>query len=274
MRFAIAQESRIGDRKTNQDRLGYRQSRETLLLVVADGMGGHLHGELAAQVATDVLFEAFGREALPRLSDPFLFLTRCFAEAHDQIARVADMRGLYEVPRTTCVACVIQDGVAYWAHAGDSRLYLVRNGRIQGQTRDHTRVRQLLDQGLITLEMVQDHPERNRLYSCLGGDYPPQVDYSHKTPLFPGDTLALCSDGAWGQVDEAFLVETLSWGQPADSVPRILDEALRQSTGESDNLSLIVLRWEDTANHGSVSESPNDEEIERAIDEIRGIRRS
>lgn len=274
MRFTIAQDSRVGDRKNNQDRLGYRKSRETVLLVVADGMGGHLHGELAAQLATDVLFESFEREALPRLSDPFLFLTRCFAEAHDQIERVAENRGLAESPRTTCVACILQDGIAYWAHAGDSRLYLIRNHRIQGQTRDHTRVRQLLDQGLITLDMAQDHPERNRLYSCLGGTYPPQVDYSHKTPLFPGDTIALCSDGAWGQVDEAFLVETLSYASPQDAVPKILDEALRRGDGESDNLSLLVLRWEDTANHGSVTESPKDDDIERAIDEIRGIRRN
>ena len=273
MKFTIAQDSRIGDRKNNEDRLGYRQSRETVLLVVADGMGGHLYGELAAQVATDVLFDAFEREALPRLSDPFLFLTRCFAEAHDQIERVAENRGLAESPRTTCVACILQDGVAYWAHAGDSRLYLVRNRRIQGQTRDHTRVRQLLDQGLITPDMAHDHPERNRLYSCLGGPYPPQVDYSHKTPLFPGDTLALCSDGAWGQVDENFLIETLSFRPPTEAVSRILDEALRRGEGESDNLSLVVLRWENAAHHGNVTESPSDEEVVRAIDEIRGIRR-
>jgi serine/threonine protein phosphatase PrpC len=149
MRFTIYQESRTGKRASNQDRIAHCYSREALLMLVADGMGGHLHGELAAQIATQYITQAFQREARPRLPDPGLFLSRALTGAHHAILDDALDRLLPEAPRTTLVACVVQDGAAHWAHAGDSRLYLLRRGHIVTRTRDHSRTQLMIDQGLL-----------------------------------------------------------------------------------------------------------------------------
>ena len=101
---------------------------------------------------------------------------------------------LKDSPRTTCVACIIQDNIAYWAHAGDSRLYLLRGGKVVTHTRDHSRVQLLIDQGLINESQAAVHPDRNKVYSCLGGQQSPEIEFSRKTPLVAGDVLALCTD--------------------------------------------------------------------------------
>ena len=113
MRFTIYQESRIGQRASNQDRIAHCYSREALLMLVADGMGGHLHGELAAHIAAQHITQAFQREARPRLPDPGLFLSRALVGAHHAILDDALDRLLPEAPRTTLVACVVQDGAAH-----------------------------------------------------------------------------------------------------------------------------------------------------------------
>ena len=137
MRFTIYQESRQGGRHNNEDRTTYCYSRDALLMVVADGMGGHHYGEIAAQIAVQTLADTFQREARPLLTDPFRFLQKSMSNAHHAILDYASRHRLRDTPRTTCVACVVQDSIAYWAHAGDSRLYLMRNGKVQAQTRDH-----------------------------------------------------------------------------------------------------------------------------------------
>lgn len=296
MKFTIFQETRTGRRKDNQDRLSYSYSRESLLMVVADGMGGHLHGEVAAQIAVQSLTEAFQRESLPRLPDPFLFLSWGLTNAHHAIADYAAGHGLAEAPRTTCVACVVQDNIAYWAHAGDSRLYVIRDHRVLVRTRDHSRVQMMIDQGLISEQEAQRHPARNRVYSCLGGGHTPQIDFSRKTPLAAGDVIALCSDGVWGPLDDATLVDVLSTAGVMQAVPQLLDDAEARAGETCDNLSLIALNWED--NYGddttsliethtmpldahttqmegfdSARERENElseADIERAIEEIRG----
>jgi PPM family protein phosphatase len=121
MKFSIYQESRIGARKYNQDRMAHSYTRDALLAVLADGMGGHLHGEVAAQIAVQFITERFQREATPELPDPLLFLLKAIIGAHHTILDYAADGGLLETPRTTCVACVIQDNVAYWAKAASPR---------------------------------------------------------------------------------------------------------------------------------------------------------
>jgi serine/threonine protein phosphatase PrpC len=294
MKFTIFQESRCGQRPNNEDRIGYCYSREALLLVVADGMGGHYYGEVAAQIAVQTLAGAFQREAAPKLADPFLFLQKAINNAHSAILDYSAESRLDDSPRTTVVACIVQDNVAYWAHAGDSRLYLFRGGRVLAQTRDHSRVQLLLDQGTISEAQAATHPERNKIWSCLGGSLPPEIEFSRKTALEAGDVIVLCSDGVWEPLSGDLMALSLKDGNVMEAVPMLLDQAELRAGDRADNLSMIVVRWEDSyfdlsnsaistqsmaidtyATHlDEFGRAPaykselSDEEIERAIDEI------
>ncbi|MDR2625863.1 MAG: serine/threonine-protein phosphatase [Zoogloeaceae bacterium] len=245
MRFTIYQESRQGGRRNNEDRVAHCYSREALLVVVADGMGGHHYGEIAAQIAVQTLIHAFQREARPTLTDPFSFLQQNIDAAHCAILDYAPQHKLDDSPRTTLVACVVQDNLAYWAHAGDSRLYLVRRGRVISQTRDHSKVRYLLDEGLISPAQAERHPERNKIYSCLGGSLFPEVTYSRRTRLETNDLLILCTDGLWNTMPDNALVRALSVPHLPEAGRRFMQHAERQGGASGDNLTLAVVRWEE-----------------------------
>jgi serine/threonine protein phosphatase PrpC len=245
MKFSIYKESRQGARRSNEDRVGYSYSRDALLLVIADGMGGHLHGEVAAHIAVQFLTEAFQRLVRAKLPDPFLFLLENITGAHHAILDYAEARGLLETPRTTCVAAIVQDSVAYWAHAGDSRLYHIRDGRVHGRTRDHSRVQMLVDQGRVREEAVGAHPERNRILNCLGAMTPPQVQLSRKAVLGAGDTLLLCTDGLWGPLSARAICAELLKRDIMSAIPHLLDIAEERAGDACDNLSVVAMTWED-----------------------------
>lgn len=254
MKFTIFHDSRIGRRNTNQDRLAWAQTDEAIFLVVADGMGGHRHGEVAAQIAVQQLIAAFRGAANPTLDSPAEFLARSIAEAHGAINDYTSLRAipLADAPRTTCVACVIQDGRATWAHVGDSRLYLVRGGRTVVHTIDHSHVQMLVDLGQITADEAERHPQRNLVTTCLGGDVPPRIDVSEAALLLSGDILALCSDGVWAPLGNALPAGITA---PLErSVPRLLDTAEANAGPGCDNLSLIVLRWESATSNAQGDE--------------------
>ena len=296
MRFLIYQESRQGARKSNQDRIAYSYSRDALIMVVADGMGGHLHGEIAAHIAVQFITEAFQRQAQPRIDDPHRFLLDTITNAHLSILEYAEVRGLLETPRTTCVACILQDGCAYWAHVGDSRLYLLRGGKVEVVTKDHSRVQMLVDMGRIREEAVSAHPDRNKIFNCLGQINLPRVDISRKTPLKNDDTILIATDGLWGPLTPRLMVETLQRQDITRGVPELMDLAENRAGSEGDNLSVIAMTWIDETSavlnsgesistmalelgdHQTISTgnpSPegqthlSDDEIERAIEEIR-----
>ena len=243
MQFTIFQESRKGSRSTNQDRIAYTYSRDTLLLVVADGMGGHAGGEIAAQIAVRMFVERFHREATPALRSPLAFLHDTMFNAHAALGSYSAQYSMLETPRTTCVACVVQGGHAYWAHVGDSRLCHFRQGALLSQTRDHSKVQYLLEQGLLSSAEVGEHPDRNKVYSCLGGTVEPVIDLSTRAPLRDGDILLLCTDGLWGSIpgDE---IATLLLSKPIlKAAPELMREAERRAGTDGDNLSAIVVRW-------------------------------
>lgn len=243
MKYAIAHDSRIGARRSNQDRIGCWSTEETLLMAVADGLGGHLHGEVAAELATGLLGVAFAHEARPRLADPGAFLQRSFAAAHAAILREAERRGLPDSPRTVIVACVVQDGHAYWTHVGDSRLYLIREGRIVHRTRDHTVVQQLIDEGRIREEAIASHPERNRLLQCLGGFQTPRPEPVERARLARNDLVVLCSDGFWGPLTQRQLMHALVSRELKDAIPELVSLAEHRAGRECDNISVVAMSW-------------------------------
>ena len=226
----------------NQDRVGEWSTPHALLMAVADGLGGHAHGEVAAQLAVDFLGHAFGREAQPKLAQPDGFLARTMAAAHVAILREAEARGMREVPRTVLVACLIQDGIAYWAHIGDSRLYLVRKGRVHARTRDHSLVQQLVDAGRIREEAAASHPDRNRLLQCLGGLQTPHVDAASDR-LEKDDILLLCSDGLWGPLTQRQIVNALVTRPLEPAIESLLELAEARAGHEADNTTVLGLTW-------------------------------
>jgi len=153
---------------------------------------------------------------------------------------------MVEIPRTTCVACLVQDGIAYWAHVGDSRLYLIRNEKIVARTRDHSKVRKMVDAGLITAEEARYHAEKNKVYTCLGGFYPPEIELGGKVALVDGDSLLLCSDGFWSGLDEQELTQFLTTSPALFALPQLLDRAEIRGGSDGDNLSAIAINWHES----------------------------
>ena len=286
MNYTIAQDSRIGGRQINQDRVAWLATTDAVLMVVADGMGGHLQGEVAAQIVIDTVTERFRGEANTRLADPARFLAATLQQAHETIVRYAAECRIpaYAAPRTTCIACVVQDGQANWAHAGDSRLYLIHHlskgpARV-AQTRDHSIVQRMIDAGSLSHAEAATHPLRNRVFSCLGGDETPQIELSSAIPLQDGDLIALCTDGAWSPLGERLVTE-LGRAPLTSTVPHLLDVAEKEAGPGADNLTLIAMSWKAPVAVAETLPSPSfcdtyigqaplsDAEIERAIDEIR-----
>ena len=243
MRFSIYQESKKGGRKVNQDRMGYLYTRDSLMMMVADGMGGHARGEVAAQLTMQTVAAVYQRLAKPLLPDPARFLEEAVLASHFELHRYRAEQSLPEAPRTTIVLCVVQRGVATWAHVGDSRLYLIRNGDIVERTLDHSRVHHLVSSGLIRPEDAKDHPERNRIFNCLGAFVAPTVEISHPTALHGGDILLMCSDGLWGTLSDREIVDAFSNRTVMRAVPDIVDAALEQGGPESDNCTALAMAW-------------------------------
>ncbi|RZL56407.1 MAG: serine/threonine-protein phosphatase [Variovorax sp.] len=239
MKFSVFQVSRKGGRLKNEDRMGYCYTRESGLFVLADGMGGHPEGEVAAQMALQTIAARYQREARPALKDVRSFLSSAAISAHQQIMRYAGNKAMLDTPRTTVVAAVLQGNTATWAHCGDSRLYVVRDGALVTRTRDHSHAER-------PRPGAGDDPvNRNLLLTCLGSPTTPVIDVSAPLHLQRGDRLMLCSDGVWGVLDDETIVHVLSSGKPvSDAAPELAEMALREGGVRSDNVTLIVVEWE------------------------------
>jgi PPM family protein phosphatase len=294
MRFTIFQQSHIGGRKVNQDRLAYSYSKDVMLMVIADGMGGHARGEIAAEIAVNTINNRFQTEARTVLRRPKEFLDAALHAAHRAIVAFADKNDMLECPRTTIVAVVIQHGKACWAHVGDSRLYLFRSGRLAAVTADHSRVQQMIDAGILTPAQAAVHPDRNKIYNCLGGVLPPTITHSEEWALQVGDSIWISTDGFWGPLNtDSIAAQTLD-ADVVTLVPKLMEDAERKAGAESDNLSVVAMRWEKqeddepvqnvtvtepvegftssmntTQQIAGLKDEISDDEIERAIAEIQ-----
>jgi serine/threonine protein phosphatase PrpC len=254
MQFSVYQVSRKGGREKNEDRMGYCYTRDAGLFALADGMGGHPEGEVASQLALQTLSAMFQREAKPRLADPLRFLQEAIIAGHHQLLRYATERALMDTPRTTVVACLIQGKQAYWAHCGDSRLYLVRGDKLVARTRDHSYSE--LQETLSHVVPMGDRVNRNVLFTCLGSPGKPVVDTAGPLVVHPGDRVMLCSDGLWGALPDSVITEVLTTRQISDAVPELVERALREAGEKSDNVTVLAVEWEaaeDIDSKGAVS---------------------
>ncbi len=299
MKFSVFQVSRRGGRQLNEDRMGYSYTRSSCILLLADGMGGHPEGEVAAQIALQSISALYQKEATPEIADVEAFLNAAILTAHRQIIKYAVERGMLDTPRTTVVAAVVQDGCASWAHCGDSRLYLVREDQLVVRTRDHSYLEQP-PKHAATNPRLAERMNRNILYTCLGSPTKPVYDIAGPVPLQQGDRIMLCSDGLWSSISDNEIVQRLSDKPVGNSVPDLVERALHKAGASSDNVTAIAMEWEtpdefestqgavltDHMNDGvyassvraelqSSEEELDDAAIERSIAEINeAIRRS
>jgi len=251
VKYTIFQDTRIGKRPYQQDRIAHWHTKDALFLVVADGMGGHAHGDVAAQIAVDCLGSAFQNEAKPKVADPDNFVFRTIGRAHAMILHQTQRQGLAEdqsnTPRTTVVACLVQDGYAFWSFVGDSRLYIIRDGRIVTRTRDHTPVQMLIDAGRIREEAAATHPDRNKLLQCLGGPRAPRVEPTAHARLAQKDIVLLCSDGFWGPLTQRHLLTGLLGKDMKKAFPELIALSETRAGPRCDNISVLAIEWHDKA---------------------------
>lgn len=299
MRFSVFQSTRKGGRGTNEDRMGYCYTRNAGLFLLADGMGGHPQGEVAAQLALQTMAARFQKEAQIEVADVRAFLASAVLGAHRQILRYAADKKMSDSPRTTIVAALIQGGCVTWVHCGDSRLYLVRDGELLARTRDHSYMEQ--SQKALPAMPSGAPVNRNILFTCLGSPSDPVLDITGPVGLQQGDRILLCSDGLWSSLTEVEIVYDLGLKPVSQAVPDLVDKALAKAGAGSDNVTAIALEWEtpdafestrggistDSVHEGvfastvqaggldAMIDDLDDEAIERSIAEINeAIRRS
>lgn len=232
----------IGDRAEQQDRLVIIPSKRepgVVLVVVADGMGGHTGGAMAAQQVISTAQQVFENFST-RDDSPQKLLTTIVNESHT-IITLSSYTSEQE-PHSTVVAMLLQKDRADWAHVGDSRLYHFRGQPLVQRTRDHSYVEQLFAEGKITADQLDTHPNKNLLVHCLGSTTDPHIDFGHTTKLLPDDTFMLCSDGVWAYFNDLELGSILAACPPRTASEQLIALARERSAGRGDNCSLAIVK--------------------------------
>jgi len=208
-------------------------------------MGGHENGALAAETGLRVVQDMFMASTLP-LFDPQGFLYTAMASAHDEVVRIGSNVAVDFRPRATCAICLVQENGSWWGHIGDSRIYHLRDGHMVTRSRDHSHVEVLVQEGAITEEEALDHPMRNFVECCIGGDAPvPDMSITGKRILSAGDVLMACSDGLWSGLSDDDMAQI---GVPGDNnlaqnLKELSTQALNANAPYSDNTTGTALRW-------------------------------
>lgn len=242
----VASLSDVGrQRENNEDSFLYWEptaegelQRKGRLAVIADGMGGYEGGLEASRLAVETVREVYDNVVG---DDPHVALLEAFARAHERIQSYAGHHPALHGMGTTCTALVIRDRQLYFAHVGDSRLYLVRGASIARLTRDHSYVGRLVETGIVRAEDAERHPQRHILTAALGAGIEVAVQRAEQAmPLQDSDYLLLCTDGLWGVVSDEELEAAVKGNNPAECCAVLVKLALQR--GGPDNITVQVLR--------------------------------
>jgi len=232
------------EKQINEDACGHRETRFGHLCVVCDGMGGHASGREAAELALAAIFEIF--EKATDGTPPAHVLRAAIEEASRRVHVMATSEVALGRPGSTVVAILLHPGGTEVGHVGDSRAYLVHEGRISRITRDHSIVQELVDHGLLTLDQASRHPDANRITRALG--MAPEVEAELRpepVPHVAGDTLLLCSDGLCDMVEDPEILSIVQ-RETADRAASALVD-LANERGGHDNITVVVLRPSESA---------------------------
>lgn len=240
MTWDAASAHAIGGRSEQQDRVAVWRdpAAGAVLAAVADGMGGHEGGALAAQCVVDVAGELWQQARRP-LAKPFDLLGDICRRAHARINESS--RDAVKKAGSTCVLFYGDANQTAWAHVGDSRLYHFRGGALVGRSRDHSMVQLLVDQGELAEADMADHPDQNLILQSLGGDRDPRPDFD-QLPVAADDAFVLCSDGLWEAVTPEEMFEALGRQPLGAAAESLVNTAARRRGKRSDNVSVALVR--------------------------------
>jgi serine/threonine protein phosphatase PrpC len=233
-----------GGRKYNEDACGHWHSERHLCCVIADGAGGHGGGDVASRLAVQELIGRFAQ----RPSDDGAALDDLLRQTNEALIGQR-VPGTARADMHSTVVCLVIDFVghrAHWAHAGDSRMYWVRAGKLLRRTRDHSLVQSLVDAGVLEEDDVRSHPKRSELRSALGiaGDLLEVSSGDGGDAVEPGDVFMLCTDGLWEYVEDTTLERTLGAAQtPRQWLDAMAAEVLQAAGHKTshDNFSALVV---------------------------------
>jgi serine/threonine protein phosphatase PrpC len=231
MDYSVSQQSHQGGRDYNEDRTAVFERNGTILLVVADGLGGHDGGDVASQAFIDAMGDSFAKATEKQLNNAESFLTLSINYGHHTIHRRAINQGFnVDSPKTTCVICLIHNEVATWAHSGDSRLYHIRKREIEFITDDH-------------VSKKLGHEKNAPINRCVGGLENPRPQIGEPHQMEDGDIFFLATDGAWAQFTPDDLQEYVDPQHPSLGLDSLLQALENRNKAPSDNLSCVVLFW-------------------------------
>jgi PPM family protein phosphatase len=235
----------IGDRKEQQDRAAvfpHSRHKGMLMAVLADGMGGHSGGAMAAEQVVLKARENFESYA-PTVETPEQLLRSVVEEAH-VVIKLTRFTSEQDPHSTACVL-LLQPGRADWAHCGDSRIYHFRNDQKMASSNDHSLVGELMRQGKLDEEGAKSHPQRNLLLHCLGAQKEPVIDYGGCSTLADGDSFMICSDGMWAYFSDDEIGGVLSVYSAREAAEVFIKRARERGRPTGDNVSLIIMKLVD-----------------------------
>ena len=232
-----------GDRAYQQDQvevIAHDRTAGCLLGVLADGMGGKSGGRKAADQVLLTAQQLFERYA-PSRDDPAQTLKQLVMEAHLMIKLTAITSE--EEPHSTIAAFLVSPSRdCDVVHAGDSRIYHFRNAELLSRTVDHSYVQRLVDEGQISEDEANVHPQSNLLTGCLGTHQDPPLSHRHLGQLQVGDSMLACSDGLWHYFTPRELGAIVHALPPREASEMLISKARQRARGGGDNLSLALVR--------------------------------
>jgi PPM family protein phosphatase len=231
-------------RENNEDRYSYWEPsseeeflRKGRLALIADGMGGYEGGQEASRAAVETIEQVYAASS----GSPSPALLDAFHAAHSRIQELASHTPSLRGMGTTCTAVVVLGYDLFYAHVGDSRLYLARDSKIYRLTRDHSYVGRLVEEGIVSAEEAESHPQRHILTAALGAgsEITPEAT-EQPIQLESGDELVLCTDGLWGQVNDKEIEDAVSNLPPENACRKLVQ--LAKDRGGPDNITVEILR--------------------------------
>lgn len=266
----VASISKKGGRRYNQDYVDYAVADNAVCVAVADGLGAYHGSEFAGETAVKAALKYF-RKAVRKDDEIFsgAFMNKLFKYAHAAIHKIKNDSPELRQGCTTLSVAIVRDNKLICAHAGDTRIYFFRGGKIEFFSKDHSLARLAADRGEIAYDDIRTHKDQNKLTRVLGSDYFVQPDFKICDGVSDGDALLVCTDGFWEYVYEADMEKAIADGDDAGLILGELEKILFSRAPETnDNYTAALALFGGDDRFKAVStDEPDDGEKSSDADE-------